>query len=459
METNRIQRNPAAAILLRPFEIFFGLESASGILLLLGAVVALVWANSPFGALYFNLWDTPVTVGVGEFALSKSLHHWINDGLMAVFFFVVGLEIKREVLVGELASPKKAALSVVAAIGGMLVPAAFYALLNMGSAGAAGWGIPMATDIAFAVGVLALLGNRVPLALKVFVTAVAIVDDLGAVLVIAFFYTAEIAWSALGLAAIVFMALLLINRLGIRRVEPYALLGTVLWFAFLKSGIHATIAGVLLAMTIPARRLIDSSQYLERAKLLVAEFAEDVRSGLSEPTADQRDALHSLEVATEQIQTPLTRLEHALHPWVAFLIMPLFALANAGVSLGGEIGATLTSPITLGVILGLFLGKQVGILVAAWISTRMGLAVLPSGVSMRQIWGVAMLCGIGFTMSLFIAGLAFTDAALLDSAKVGILAASLLSGAVGGIVLTRSARTESDAQTGPVPEDLITADL
>jgi NhaA family Na+:H+ antiporter len=260
----------------------------------------------------------------------------------------------------------------------------------------------MATDIAFAVGVLALLGSRVPLALKVFVTAVAIVDDLGAVMVIALFYTAEIAWSALALAAIVFVALILVNRLGIRSVPAYALFGIVLWFAFLKSGIHATIAGVLLAMTIPAS-----------------------------------------QVATEQSQTPLTRLEHTLHPWVAFFIMPVFALANAGVALGGEIGATLTSPVTLGVILGLFFGKQIGILAAAWISTRTGLAVLPSGVNLRQIWGVSMLCGIGFTMSLFIAGLAFADAALLDSAKVGILAASLLSGAIGGLVLVRSAREQA----------------
>lgn len=402
METTRVRRNPAAAILLRPFEAFFGLESASGILLLLAAVIALVWANSPFAAYYFSLWEIPVTVGVGDFALSKTVHHWINDGLMTIFFFVVGLEIKREILTGELASPKKAALSVVAAIGGMLVPAALYALVNKGTAGASGWGIPMATDIAFAVGVLALLGSRVPLALKVFVTAVAIVDDLGAVLVIALFYTAEIAWSALALAAIVFVALILVNRLGFRSVPLYALFGIVLWFAFLKSGIHATIAGVLLAMTIPAR-----------------------------------------QVATEQIQAPLTRLEHALHPWVAFFIMPVFALANAGVSLGGEIGATLTSPVTLGVILGLFLGKQIGILAAAWVSTRTGLAVLPRGVNLRQIWGVSMLCGIGFTMSLFIAGLAFTDAALLDSAKVGILAASLLSGAIGGLVLVRSAREQA----------------
>lgn len=402
METTRVRRNPASAILLRPFQTFFGLESASGILLLLAAVIALIWANSPFAASYFSIWEIPVTVGVGEFALSKTLHHWINDGLMSIFFFVVGLEIKREILMGELASPKKAALSVVAAIGGMLVPAAIYALINMGTAGASGWGIPMATDIAFAVGVLALLGSRVPLALKVFVTAVAIVDDLGAVMVIALFYTAEIAWSALALAAIVFVALILVNRLGIRSVPAYALFGIVLWFAFLKSGIHATIAGVLLAMTIPAS-----------------------------------------QVATEQSQTPLTRLEHTLHPWVAFFIMPVFALANAGVALGGEIGATLTSPVTLGVILGLFFGKQIGILAAAWISTRTGLAVLPSGVNLRQIWGVSMLCGIGFTMSLFIAGLAFADAALLDSAKVGILAASLLSGAIGGLVLVRSAREQA----------------
>lgn len=440
MANERTQRNPAAAILLRPFETFFGLESASGILLLLSAVIALVWANSPWAASYFHLWETHLAVGAGDFVIDMSLHHWINDGLMAVFFFVVGLEIKREVLVGELASPKKAALSVAAAIGGMLVPAAVYWAVNAGGPGADGWGIPMATDIAFAIGVLALLGSRVPLALKVFVTAVAIVDDLGAVLVIALFYTADISAGALQLAVVLFLALVAVSWLGIRRLPTYVLLGTALWLALLLSGIHATIAGVLLALTIPARRLIDAPEFLRRARLYVAEFAEDARPGHTALTADQGDAVHSLEVASEQVQTPLARLEHQLHPWVAFFIMPLFALANAGVVLGGDIGATLTSPVTLGVILGLFLGKQVGILAASWLSVRAGLAALPEGVAWRQLWGVGLLAGIGFTMSLFIAGLAFADPGMLDQAKIGILAASLISGLVGGLVLVRTSK-------------------
>lgn len=449
MQTTRVQRNPAAAILLRPFERFFALESASGLLLLAAALVAIVWANSPWAATYFRLWETPVTVGAGDLALSKSLLHWINDGLMVIFFFVVGLEIKREVLIGELASPKKAALSVAAAIGGMLVPATIFAALNFGGPGSAGWGIPMATDIAFALGVIALLGSRVPLALKVFVTAVAIVDDLGAVIVIALFYTAELSWMALAIAAVTLSLLMGVNLLGIRRLPIYVVLGVVLWLAVLESGVHATIAGVLLALTIPARRLIDAPEYLRRAKLYVEEFEEEVQPGRSEPTADQRDALLSLEKMTEQIQTPAARLEHGLHPWVSFLIMPLFALANAGVALGGDVGSMLTSPVALGVILGLVLGKPIGIVLASWISTRMGVAMLPDGVGWHQIAGVSLLCGIGFTMSLFIASLAFADAALLDGAKVGIMAASLIAGAAGSVVLLKMGAPAREVESAP----------
>jgi NhaA family Na+:H+ antiporter len=424
-------------LLLRPFQDFLRLESASGLLLLAAALAALVWASSPLGASYFRLWQTPVAVTVGEFAIAKPLLLWINDGLMAVFFFVVGLEIKREVLVGELAAPKKAALSVAAALGGMVAPALLFTLFNAGGVGAAGWGVPMATDIAFALGVLALLGRRVPLALKVFVTAVAIVDDLGAVLVIALFYTEKIAFASLGLAALLLGACALLNLAGVRRAWPYALLGVALWVAFLKSGVHATIAGVLLAFTIPAARLIDAPEFLRRAQAYLAKFAEGMRPGRARLSADQRDALHSLETAAEELETPLARLEHALHPLVAFFIMPVFALANAGVALRGGLGETLTSPVTLGVVAGLLAGKQLGVLAFAWLSVRLGLAVLPGGTSWRQLWGVSLLCGIGFTMSLFIAGLAFTDPALLDAAKVGILAGSLLSGIAGAVVLVR----------------------
>jgi Na+:H+ antiporter, NhaA family len=438
MENVGIFRYRTTHILLRPFQTFFRLESASGLLLLAAAVAALAWANSPLAGSYFQLWETLVTVSVGGFAISKPLLLWINDGLMAVFFFVVGLEIKREVLVGELASPKRAALSIAAAVGGMLFPAGIYALLNAGGPGFSGWGIPMATDIAFTLGVLALLGRRVPLALKVFVTAVAIVDDLGAVLVIAVFYTEKLSLGILVVGLGLFGLAVLMSRSGVRKTWPYAFLGIALWVAFLKSGVHATVAGVLLAMAIPARRLIDAPEFLERARILVEEFAEDVKPGRTVPTEDQRDAIHSLEVAAERAETPLARLEHALHPWVAFFIMPVFALANAGVAVGGGIGETLASPVTLGIVLGLFFGKQLGIVLLSWLSVRAGVALLPGGVDWRQLWGVSLLCGIGFTMSLFIASLAFADAALLDAAKVGILAGSLVSGIAGALVLLRT---------------------
>ncbi|GIV57359.1 MAG: Na(+)/H(+) antiporter NhaA [Rhodothermaceae bacterium] len=423
--------------LFRPFQRFFEQEAAGGILLLVCAVIALLWANSPFSESYFGLWETLVTVGVGGFVISKPLLLWINDGLMAIFFFVVGLEIKREVLVGELSSPKAAALAVAAAFGGMVVPAALYTLLNAGTEGASGWGIPMATDIAFALGVLALLGSRAPLALKVFLTALAIVDDLGAVLVIALFYTAEISWGALGAGAGVLVALVAANRLRIQRPAVYVVLGIALWVAFLKSGIHATVAGVLLALTIPARRRLDTHEFLARGNELLRVFARDVRPGKTEPSTDQRDALHALEVTCRHAETPLIRMEHALHGWVAFLIIPLFALANAGVALGGDLGAAFGNRVTLGIVLGLFVGKQIGVTGFAWLAVRLGWAALPAGVTWRQIYGVSYLCGIGFTMSLFIANLAFAEAALLDSAKVGILTASLVAGLGGWFMLTR----------------------
>lgn len=429
----------AAHVLLRPFQSFFKLEAASGILLLAMAVLALLWANTPLADRYFALRDTPITVAVGDFALSKPLLLWINDALMAVFFFVVGLELKREVLVGELSAPRKAALPVAAATGGMLLPAGLYLLLNAREPGARGWGIPMATDIAFALGVLALLGRRVPPSLKVFLTAVAIVDDLGALLVIALFYTANLSWLSLGGAGLFLAALIVANQLGVRRTPVYGLLGIGLWVALLKSGLHATIAGVLVAMTIPARQRIDASDFAERSRRLLDEFATDRRAGVTELTENQRDAIQSLEVAARDVEAPLTRLEHALHPSVAFGIVPLFGLANAGVALGGQSGAAPTNPITLGVALGLFVGKQLGVTAFAWLSVRLGLAVLPAGVGWRQLYGVSLLCGIGFTMSLFIASLAFGQSAMLDSAKVGILIGSLVSGLSGWFLLARMA--------------------
>jgi Na+:H+ antiporter, NhaA family len=452
MPDRRSPKRVAEQLLLRPFQSFFRMEASSGLLLLGAALAALAWANSPLAEGYFALWGTQVTFAASGFEISKPLLLWINDGLMAIFFFVVGLEIKREVMTGELAEPKKAALSVAAAVGGMLVPAGLYYLVHSrlggDAAGAAGWGVPMATDIAFALGVLALLGSRVPLALKVFVTAVAIVDDLGAVLVIAVFYTEKLSVGSLALAGAFLGACVLLNVGGVRKTWPYALLGLGLWVAFLKSGVHATIAGVLLALTIPANRLIDAPDFLRRAQDLLAEFADDLKlhDHRASPTPDQRDAVHSLEQAAEELEAPLPRLEHALHPFVAFFIMPVFALANAGVAIrvaeGGGVAELFTQPITLGIVAGLVLGKQVGVLLFAWLASAVGLAALPAGASWRQLWGVSLLCGIGFTMSLFIAGLAFADPGDLDAAKVGILAGSLVSGVAGALVLLKR---------GPVP--------
>ena len=423
--------------LLRPFQTFFRLEAAGGLLLFACAVVAIVWANSPLAGAYFDLWATIVTVGFGGFAISKPLLLWINDGLMAVFFFVVGLEIKREILAGELSSPKKAGLALAGALGGMVVPALFYTALNAGTPAVRGWGIPMATDIAFALGALALLGRRVPLALKVLLTALAIVDDLGAVLVIALFYTADLSWAALGAGAVFFAALVVAGRAGVRHPLVYAVLGAGLWVALLTSGVHATIAGVLTALTVPARTSLDAPAFLSQARASLDAFAADMHPARTRPSPEQRNAVAALELVCVRAETPLHRMEHALHGWVAFAIMPLFALANAGVAFGGA--GTAANPITLGIVLGLLAGKQIGITAFAWLAVRLGFAELPRSVSWRHFYGMSCLCGIGFTMSLFIATLAFPgDAAALDSAKIGIRGASRLAGRVGWLVLART---------------------
>jgi NhaA family Na+:H+ antiporter len=413
--------------------------AAAGILLLAAAVTALVWANSPWGDAYRDLWATTITVGADEFGLTKSLHHWINDGLMVIFFFVVGLEIKRELLVGELASPRRAALPAAAALGGALVPALIYAAFNLGTDGVAGWGVPMATDIAFVLGILALLGDRVPLALKVLLTALAIVDDLMAVLVIALFYTASIAWSSLALAGLFLLVLIAANRLHVRQPLVYLLLGIGLWVATLQSGVHATIAGVLLAMTIPARTLLDERAFVARGRELLDQFERAGARGQGILTNDaQQSAVQALEAASARVTAPLQRIEQALHPWVLFGVMPLFALANAGVVLDADLASALGDRVTIGIVLGLVVGKQLGVTVFAWLATRLGLASLPADVSWRQVYGAGWLAGIGFTMSLFIADLAFADPARLTSAKIGVLAASLVAGTVGFLLLRQS---------------------
>lgn len=419
-----------------PFHEFFQTEAAGGALLVGCACLALIVANSGWADAYHGLLSTPVAVDAGGHRLSLTLHQWINDGLMAVFFLLVGLEIKREALAGELASPRQASLPIAAAIGGMVVPAAIYLLVNGGGTAVRGWAIPMATDIAFALGALTLVAPRAPGGLKVFLAALAIVDDMGAVLVIALFYTTGIAWTALGVAGLFLLALVALNMLGVRHLMPYLVLGLGLWYFVHESGVHATIAGVLLALTIPTRTRINANEFLARARSLLDHFDRTETGDLLVLTSKgQQDAIIGLERASEGVTAPLLRLEHALHAFSAFAVMPLFALSNAGVELHGSSG----EGITLAVVLGLVVGKPLGITAAAITVVRLRLASLPDGVNWTALHGCAWLGGIGFTMSLFIATLAF-DGALLDSAKVGILGGSVLAGIVGGFIVRRGTR-------------------
>ena len=432
--------------LLAPLRNFLHTEASGGLLLLAAAVVALAWANSPFADSYEALWNTPFTLQLGQFGLTESLHFWINDGLMAIFFFVVGLEIKRELLIGELTTPRRALLPIAAAVGGAILPAVIFVAFTRGGEGSAGWGVPMATDIAFALGVLAVLGSRVPLGLKIFVTALAIADDLLAILVIAVFYAGDLSLPALGSAAGVLALLVAANRLHVRHYLVYAVLGIALWAAVLASGVHATIAGVLLAFTVPATTRIDGAQFVRRARDLVdsfdrADHPDDVRR-----SDERQSALADLEDAAEAIQTPLQRLENDLHPLVAYVIVPLFALANAGVSIGGTVAAAIGSPVSYGVFFGLLVGKQLGILGVAWAVVRLGWAELPSQVTWRHMWGAGWVVGIGFTMSLFVGELAFVDDPdLLDVVKVAILAASIVAATGGWIVLRGASRVGGQA--------------
>jgi Na+:H+ antiporter, NhaA family len=433
---SRAREQPPVERIVRPFQDFAHKQSSGGILLIIATAVALVWANSPWGESYAALWHTKLTVGVGDFSISKDLTHWINDGLMAVFFLVVGLEIKREILVGELSSIRNATLPVAAAVGGAVVPATIYLTINAGTEGSAGWGIPMATDIAFALGVLALLGQRAPAGLKVFLTALAIVDDIVAVLVIAFFYTSDISWGALGVGVAFLAALIMANLLGVGKTLVYAVLGIGLWLCFLLSGVHATIAGVLLALTVPASSFMNPTAFLERVRYILDRFEKAGEKGENVLANEERQAaLHALNHAAYKLEPPLHELEHALHPWVVFAIMPLFALANAGVPLGGSILETLTSPVALGIVVGLVVGKQLGITLFAWLAVRSGISELPGDINWRHVYGAGWLAGIGFTMSLFITDLAFLDGSLVDAAKLGILVASLIAGVVGWTIL------------------------
>lgn len=420
-----------------PFEEFVHDEASSGLLLMACTVVAMVIANSRLFPVYDAILHTNITIGGGAFALSYSLHHWINDGLMALFFFTVGLEIKREILVGELADRQQAILPIAGAIGGMLVPALIYAAINWGTDAIDGWGVPMATDIAFALGVLALLGKRIPRALIGFLLALAIVDDLGAVLIIAAFYTDQINTSALLFAGAAFLMLVLSNTAGIRRPLPYILFGVLLWLGLLKSGVHATLAGVITALTVPANSHCDAIPFVRRMRQLTTKFERSHENDTHiMQNSEQQKVLQSMEDFVHCMESPLQRLEHQLHIWVSFLVIPIFALANAGIPIDlATLGQTMMHPVTFGVIAGLIGGKLIGISFFSWLVIKMEWSRLPQGVTMRQIASVSLLAGIGFTMSIFIGGLAFDNPQYLLNAKIGILSASLFAGIVGYISL------------------------
>ncbi len=410
----------ADARVVRPLREFLHTEAAGGIVLVAATVVALVWANSPFSASYRDLWGSTVTIAVRDHVLTLNLRTWVNDGLMTIFFFVVGLEIKRELVVGELRDRRTAILPAVAAIGGMVVPAAIYLGINAGGHGARGWGIPMATDIAMAVGVLSLLGSRINPSLKLFLLALAIVDDIGAIIVIAIFYSSGISGGSLAVAALLVFAVVVMRVVGLRAVWPYVVVGAALWLAVHESGVHATITGVVLGLLAPTRAP-RSQETVDVDKLADVSTVETAR----ETTVLARESVSVAEW-----------LEHGIHPWSSYVIVPLFALANAGVVISADsLGHAVRSPITQGIVIGLIVGKFVGITAFAWLACRVGLAVLPAGTTWSGILGVAVIAGIGFTVSIFVSGLAFGAGVRETDAKLGILAASVIAAAIGSLVL------------------------
>lgn len=417
--------------IVNPFLRFLQVETASGFVLLLAAGFALAIANSPAGNTYRAFWDTPLVLQIGSFSLGHSLQEWINDGLMVIFFFVIGLEVKRELVLGELRDVRRATLPIMAALGGMIAPAGIYLALQHGQPGERGWGIPMATDIAFVVGCMALLGPRVPHGLRVMLLSLAIADDIGAIFVIAAGYTETLHYGALGIGLGFLVFVVAANWLGVRSMGVYAGLGILVWLSFLQSGVHPTIAGVILGLLTPARIYLGESDFLS--------FLDRIRLPKFPKTSEvtpvkkthRAETVRRLQWAARETISPLEYLEQTMHPWVAFGIMPIFALANAGVPFQLS---TLTAPVSLAVMLGLLIGKPVGVLSLSWLSVRTGMAQLPDGVGWPALAGAGFLAGIGFTMALFIAGLALTGP-LLDHAKIGILGGSLISAALGMAML------------------------
>jgi NhaA family Na+:H+ antiporter len=420
-----------------PFQRFFKKLVQGSYPLFLSAILAMVWANVS-GSSYHSFWHTEVAFYFGQIHIAKSLVHWIDEALMAVFFFVVGLEIKREILVGGLSSRKQAILPISAAVGGMVVPAVIYLTLNWNTPEAKGWGIPMATDIAFSLAVLAVLKDKVPNGLRLFLSAFAIADDLGAVFIIALFYTETLVWQNLLISIIFVLALGAANKLWIRNTLVYVILGIGVWLSILGSGVHATVAGVIVAMFIPARGKYDTETFVQNVKIHLNEIECDTECGGHTILMNRRhlNAVQAINLACIDVETPLQRLEHGLQSWIAYLILPLFALANSGLVLKGmDFSSAIAHPITLGVLFGLLIGKPIGITLFTYLATRLFRAPLFPGIKWSHIFGVSLLGGIGFTMSLFITGLSFIEPQLLDKAKLGVILASLVCGLSGLIVL------------------------
>ncbi len=429
----RARHSLLAERVLLPIERFIHSESVSAAILFAASVAALVWANSPWRAAYFNLWHYKLTFDFGFFILAKDLHHWINDGLMAVFFFVIGLEMKAELSDGELSSPRQAALPAIAALGGMLAPAAIYLFFNGGGPAAHGWGIPMATDIAFAVGVMALLSDRVPLSLRTFLLALAVADDIGAIIVIAVFHTASISTAALGVAAVLLLLLVAMKVVGVRSPVAFAVPSIIFWAAVLESGVHATIAGVVLGLLTPTRPWFDEHSFLESAGEVMGRLREAVGRGAESEAAA---LLGQLDELTYESESPVARREREIRPWVSYVVLPLFALCNAGIDFSSiRLREAISDPVTIGVFVGLIAGKLVGVLGAVAVTVATGLSQLPEDSGWPQMISVALLAGIGFTVSLFITDLAFRQTAMIPSAKLGILSASVLCAAAGYLAL------------------------
>ncbi|MFD2148325.1 Na+/H+ antiporter NhaA [Mucilaginibacter antarcticus] len=423
--------------ILAPVSRFIHLEYTSGVVLLACVLAAILWANLDHES-YEHLWEINLSVGFDRYILSKPLHVWINDGLMAIFFFVIGLELKREFLAGELSTLKKASLPMMAALGGMIVPALLYVLINSNTQATRGWGIPMATDIAFALGLLSMAGKNVPPSIKIFLAALAVADDLGAVLVIAFFYTNQLNLAVLGLAAIFLVALIIGNKMGIRTSSFYLIVGIAVWICFYFSGIHATIAGVLVAFTVPAVTRISESKYSDTLRQMSYKFDEEIPNNSTLLTANQYHIIYDVKELSLAAETPLQKIEHAIHPWVAFIIMPLFAVANAGIIISADFFTAIQNPVTIGVMIGLVVGKFVGVISFTWLMIKSKISDLPLNASWMHIIGIALLAGVGFTMSLFISGLAFSNSLYISQAKYGILLASIIAGVLGMLVLKRA---------------------